>query len=1026
MSLDGEGPVLVDHPAESRCETNKRLRICYSSEFLLSLRELDICKKLPRGFDQSILSEFEDSSHDQQRVSSAFLSHGFRRSDYGSSPPTRADSGNYSRGLHGRWDSRSSGKSHKDSDSQSDWDSDSGRRYVSQSRRGWQAPEHDGLLGSGSLPRPSSYNPGGSSYSPNRTAEPYHPPRPYKAVPYPRSSTNDSFNDETFGSSDVTTEDRAEEERKRRASFELLRKEQQRAFQELQKIGPLKGDFDITSLMEDTSNVTHSNNQSESEKQIAPHSLSTDLQKSSVPIQIPGARPLVPPGFAGTVLDKKSSSAEGKGLMPDYGSSPAATNLPLTGSAFSSKENQVDDQMSGIGADVISENSVAEGRRDNLPLTLVMLSQLGKMQSEGSAVAEPIGLDHDIVADDKVVGQLGHSNSILEKLFGNALTLDENPTILNFKPQNMMDDAQSPHAVHSSKFAHLFPEGGKGSTENLSSERSNDLLSLVIGEEKATKPEQSWPKSLFTVSHSANEQIKLDVSSKSIGSHESLHSSGKMLEVLPVLTCEDLENSILSEFSEGGPNVQQTHEVLEISDDMIKPRKNNIDDHASQHLLSLLQKGGHEDKPLSLNIAATLSDPLQNRPADNTNGLQSNSEAEIGKNPPDGGQTSTLGALFGSALMKALQSDGAPVSAQGDGSARFDPCNPNESSLPVADGKLMPPLGHDVLSSRNVDKNDITNLSQKCQSSLNMEEEFAIDDIQMEADKLQFLSKVAPGASIASQPEKVRLPEDDILVTAGDIFNLHGNLGRSSAKTEFPSYSSPFDIGGPRTALDSLLKDRNYMEQAVPPFQVPFERRDSDISFPNMQNPPSSHIQPNQFNHMGPVYNPQDSYTILNNPLMKQRESMLHVGTRPSHQLPRGMLRPTHQPSAGFDPAMLHPMMQQMHMPGSFPLSQLQGTSSGPRSSHPNRHVSGLMQELNLVPGSPFGHQPPSFGGMPPPGPEAGVANNHPEALQRLLEMELRLNNKPANPFPPAAAAAAPGHGQGLYGHDLDLSFRYR
>lgn len=31
--------------------------------------------------------------------------------------------GNYSRGIHGRWDSRSSGRGDRDSDSQSDWDS---------------------------------------------------------------------------------------------------------------------------------------------------------------------------------------------------------------------------------------------------------------------------------------------------------------------------------------------------------------------------------------------------------------------------------------------------------------------------------------------------------------------------------------------------------------------------------------------------------------------------------------------------------------------------------------------------------------------------------------------------------------------------------------------------------------------------------------------------------------------------------------------------------------------------------------
>ena len=65
---------------------------------------------------------------------------------------------------------------------------DSGRRFGNQSRRSWQTPEHDGLLGSGSFPRPSGYAAGASApkvrandhYQLNRSNEPYHPPRPYK------------------------------------------------------------------------------------------------------------------------------------------------------------------------------------------------------------------------------------------------------------------------------------------------------------------------------------------------------------------------------------------------------------------------------------------------------------------------------------------------------------------------------------------------------------------------------------------------------------------------------------------------------------------------------------------------------------------------------------------------------------------------------------------------------------------------------------------------------------------------------
>jgi len=66
-------------------------------------------------------SELEDVSQDRQRSSGGLSMHSFRRNDYGSSPPTRGDS--FPRGIHGKWETRSSGRSDKDSDSQSEWDS---------------------------------------------------------------------------------------------------------------------------------------------------------------------------------------------------------------------------------------------------------------------------------------------------------------------------------------------------------------------------------------------------------------------------------------------------------------------------------------------------------------------------------------------------------------------------------------------------------------------------------------------------------------------------------------------------------------------------------------------------------------------------------------------------------------------------------------------------------------------------------------------------------------------------------------
>ena len=68
-------------------------------------------------------SEFEDASQDRHRITGGLSLHTFRRNEYGSSPPGKGDASNYSRGIHGRWETRSSGRSDKDSDSQSDWDS---------------------------------------------------------------------------------------------------------------------------------------------------------------------------------------------------------------------------------------------------------------------------------------------------------------------------------------------------------------------------------------------------------------------------------------------------------------------------------------------------------------------------------------------------------------------------------------------------------------------------------------------------------------------------------------------------------------------------------------------------------------------------------------------------------------------------------------------------------------------------------------------------------------------------------------
>lgn len=76
-------------------------------------------------------SEFEDALvriPDRPRISGSSPLLGFKRNEYGSSPPARGDSSNYSRGSPGKWESRS-GRSDRDTDSQSDRDPGSVHKY---------------------------------------------------------------------------------------------------------------------------------------------------------------------------------------------------------------------------------------------------------------------------------------------------------------------------------------------------------------------------------------------------------------------------------------------------------------------------------------------------------------------------------------------------------------------------------------------------------------------------------------------------------------------------------------------------------------------------------------------------------------------------------------------------------------------------------------------------------------------------------------------------------------------------------
>ncbi|XP_027928658.1 uncharacterized protein LOC114185239 isoform X4 [Vigna unguiculata] len=984
MSFESEKQNLLDQATDQGLP--KKIKISYTREFLLSVSGLDICRELPSGFDQSLLSELEDVSQDRQRSSGGLSMHSFRRNDYGSSPPTRGDS--FPRGIHGKWETRSSGRSDKDSDSQSEWDSDSAKRFGNQSRRSWQGPEHDGLLGSGSFPRPSGYTPGLSApklkandnYQLNRSSEPYHPPRPYKA-PHSRRETNDSYNDETFGSLEYTSEDRAEEERKRRASFELMRKEQHKAFQDKHKLNPDKNneDFDITSLVEDDEKRLVNRNNESVEPHVTVAALSNDEKSSSLSQTLSAARPLVPPGFASTKLERNFAT------KTSVSTHSTEAGQPAPGDAGEVLE------ASQLNAEVKGKEDVGVLNPDN-------------------------------------------SNSILYKLFGNASTVDgDKSTSIIEQPDNKADVTWSPHAFQSSKFAHWFVEEEKNPVDDMT-QRPNDLLSLIVGGEKGGLQTSN----VETTGHIASnfsllnpepisEHMASNAAHTTIDNSLQLSKSDKP-EVSPaVLTCEDLEQSILSQVSENGSSHQQPIQDKDL--DGKTEQSTSIDNHASLHLLSLLQKGtSHNDMELS-SILDSSTKKVPNSDGFTTSNVLDN-PGEENAEVSNSSKTLTLETLFGSAFMKELQSVGAPLSVQRGSVGSAGP-NVSESLLfpfPTSDNVHLP-TGEHTLNRRG---SGVLPPEQTHQPKTNRFDEqwLGYSDSQGDVNS-SLLQSEFPKASGFKGPRDIHLPEEDNLITVSDPlqnFLSAGNIVKADM-----SQDTTVDITRKLAALNPAFRDdrlvmRNHEGPAYP-HGGPYDMREPGISYQNLNVQRSQQIHP-QLNHGGPMFNQLDShpphissYMRLPNP-----EGMIHHDSPPNHQFPGNMLHPPfHQPSSGlpgFDSPVHHSMLQQMHMQGNHPPPHLlRGfPRGGPVPSHPNNPMTGFMQEPNPMQGQGFpfnGHQHPSFGGpgMQLQAPDVGGGRNHPEALQRLFEMELRSNPKSIH---------ASGHSQGMYGQELDLGFGYR
>ncbi|KAI3764418.1 hypothetical protein L2E82_14425 [Cichorium intybus] len=964
MSLANEDGSSAMEASELINESEKKSRISYTRDFLLSLSELEICKRLPSGFDQSILSELEENSiQERPRPHGNLPLQGFRRNDYSSSPPTRGDSSNFSRGVYGRWDNRSSGWSDKDGDSQSDLDPDSGRRNYgnNQSRRPWQNSEHDGLLGSGSFPRPSGFAPGTSApksqsndhYHLNRSNEAYQPPRPFKAIPHARTNTHDSFNDETFGSSDIASQDRAEEERKRRASFELMRKEQQKVLQEKQKSSgnKIKSDGFSDLILEESKEegVLEASGELNSVVQSVPNE---DSGKLSSVLQSSKPRPLVPPGFRSTILEK-SSTAKPISSMDKENPKPGTEEIHLVAKGNNHTQNgtlgsnihELDKamMMSSSGS-VVSNEKLGIG--DHHSHRLSVFPQVHE------------SVDGEVFELNKILNNSTQetSTSILGKFFGTTPPIKDSGPAGFLEQNSKPDDPLSPRNVQSSRFARWFNEDEKKPVDdNLLSTRPNDLLSLIVGGDKST------PQVPNIV---PNDPITgFGVITKTPSDSNQLYNNYRHEPAPPVaavLTCEDLEQTILSEYTEKAATLPPP-----VPDWAVTPQENTnvipVDNQATNHLLSLLQKGTSIDDMKSTNTGSSENHPTE-KPKDE--------EAKSGQNL-------SLEALFGTAFMKELHSAQAPVSAQRGtpGSARIDIFEPHNGPLSSSVDGTMP----------NYESNPLSSKQKQPVKSDDHENWLNFNGPRVDVDPMEFrIPKAKQG--------EIELPEEESLISVGDPANTIGRL--------LPSDNS-FDISEKLAALNSGFRGERFLRG---PYDVLEPERQFNNNLHGQASSPQMHAaQMNQ--NRRPMFHPLDV-----NPQMRFPEHL-------NQQFPGNMAGPFHHHPdtrvTGFDVPGHHPQMlpPQMRMPGN----------NFPPPHHLQRPlVSNFMGEREAgMHGFPFGHhQQANIGGlgMPLPGVgDGGSGSNHPEMLQRMMEMEMRAQSKQIRPLNSQG---------GMYG--VDMGFRYR
>ncbi|XP_057952004.1 uncharacterized protein LOC131146419 isoform X3 [Malania oleifera] len=969
---------------KSNQEIKKKWKISYTRDFILSLSELDACQELPSGFDPSILLEFEDENN--------------------------GISGEYYRGICGKWENISSGPSDKDCHS------DSGRQYGNQYRRSWQNPEHDGLLGKGAFPRVSGYVAGalapkvrGNDHQQlNRTHEPYRPPRPYKAVLNSGRESKDSYNDETFGSAECLSQEREEEEKRRRDSFELMRKEQKKAIEEKQKqiadehkenVYP-----DIARSVEDKGNDKRLVNKSnELEDYVAPLASNNDSSKSSFSTQTPAARPLVPPGFTNRISGKdlgtetlncssrrEAGNDEFEDSLPSGKSKPGAMMASVeeihmdkhVGSSYQQHEPESITVPFRNESKKIAVSSFDVFGFDSSSHTVSNLSEVRAAREE-----EDTNSGKGVVTGDNMT-MLGEDHS--------ALTLDkssDNGTVNSGDSSSFIKHydigancSESPITI-TSKFSHWFLDGEEKQAGGISSGNVTGR-SLAHGMSIGKGSEHNLP----TVSSESKEVTYKLTTSVTDGISEQLYSSNEPAVDARILTCEDLEQSILSEVSGQCPFQQVSVQDKGARVSEYEQPNAGSDNSASQHLLSLLRKGTsleHLAASSKQNMGSFHGQSFEILGNSYGHNTSTRGNAETSEN-------SILKPQPGSGFMEELKSTEGLVPVQRVSVHRVPRNDVSHSfgfSSPVSDSDLCPSI---VEKDRSIGISCEGILASNCGKQIGLDMLHTNRTVSDNAPagigsslqlgqgmKVSPVTKFDVAADLATE---ICLPEEDSLITVDDPIIPLRSMSMASENAVKGLEGPPFlhgsyDVTGLETPYHNLR-----MQGSHPQFR---------------------HIHMNHGRH---YFHPAGSPQVHMSPQIKSMDVKSYYNlSPPDHDFMASLhLRPSLRVRAeatGFDNPVHRSLLQQMHVPGNL---------SSPHS-HSINQMALSTGELNPMQSFHLNHQQPGYGGVRMPNQDAvGVGgSNNQLPLERLLELELR-----AKQLHPSAVAV---RGQGTYGRQVDM-----